>query len=1035
MRIEAILVLNLGIISVSMTLEDFFTLTEMKDGLTALSRVEELITVMQKEKECGVKNASDATRQWTAVASTIAATENKDCLDRFINLDGLLFIDRWLKEAQQLCTDANESFVEESITALLQALEKLHVDNEKSKSSGIWITIETLLGHKSSRVKDRAKLLFDSWKQESCEDKVNNVVDNVGLLHNDGTSKPILDEDRPSSSGVSTSEGTVKGEEMQTAEPAKEIISSDILSGRDDVQINNQQGIDKSSNSANIDEITANPSALIILNSVEKSPTEEDSTVCSIGGSTPSEPSFVAPKNGTVEGQPDFSKVNELTKNEKQADKAENSLPSPKEPFIVSSDAGASSSLELMKQPTLQNNGGLNENDSCQKLSPVGGAVASASDSRSVIGDSKFINNLNVVDDSECCSKASHFSSGNHNSLAKPEDLGTSSMTDDLESVDDDKEYGRDDEHKKSSSDEDMESASDEDTDFRSAYEFSKPVMDSNRSRATDRRRSDSEFDIGFGVDALEVARRVAEAVEREVGDLKGPFSCSSSEKISSGEPKEAGSPDSINEKQDRPPEVSSKEEPTAQSHSAEAYPTEDLQVRNIANLDVVPENCTHAVDSSQVTEAVEETKMNIDKGPCGFDLNEELFSDEVERYANIVSTPVPVVSASRPVTSGLSVSPLQFEGSLGWKGSAATSAFRPASPRRNSDNDKNHSVGGTSDSSSKQRQDFLDIDLNVAEGGEDLGKQIPALSGLPSGESSVEASPKKSKRFKLDLNTIEDDSDVLPLNLKAEGQQLFHHRNGHRSPSPASSSSSMQPFMRNIDLNDRPSFIDSIEQGSGKSFQGVNKFVVPNSVISIMGTRVEINRKDTVPQVLSLHSGKSLEPAFDAATMTRTGSFLGLASTGSYGHSPVYGYNGLATGPTMSFSNPMYGPGGAIPCMLDSRGTLMPQNLVSTAPPFPQHPFIMGMANAHPSLNGAGPSRPNFDLNSGFVVEGGGNRDSVLRPFFISGQGRPLEEQLRTNSQPPSSSAIGGKRKEPDGGWEAYQFSYKQHQPPSWKQ
>lgn len=156
-------------------------------------------------------------------------------------------------------------------------------------------------------------------------------------------------------------------------------------------------------------------------------------------------------------------------------------------------------------------------------------------------------------------------------------------------------------------------------------------------------------------------------------------------------------------------------------------------------------------------------------------------------------------------------------------------------------------------------------------------------------------------------------------------------------------------------------------------------------SVISLLGTRVEINRKDCAPHVLPLHNGKAVEPAVDATTMTRTGSFLGLASTGSYGHSPVFGYNGLTSGPALSFSSTMYGPGGAIPCMVDSRATLMPQNasLASAAPPFSQHPFIMSMTNAQPGLNGAGPSRPNFDLNSGFVIEGGGNRDSVLRPFF----------------------------------------------------
>ncbi|KAL2895451.1 hypothetical protein RDABS01_011360 [Bienertia sinuspersici] len=73
-----------------MTLEDFFTLTEMKDGFTAPARVEELITVMQKEKIL------------------------------------------WLKDAQTFPDEASDCFVEEAISALLQAVEKLQVDGDNT---------------------------------------------------------------------------------------------------------------------------------------------------------------------------------------------------------------------------------------------------------------------------------------------------------------------------------------------------------------------------------------------------------------------------------------------------------------------------------------------------------------------------------------------------------------------------------------------------------------------------------------------------------------------------------------------------------------------------------------------------------------------------------------------------------------------------------------------------------------------------------------------------------------------------------------
>lgn len=977
-----------------MTLEDFFTLTEMKDGLTSLSRVEELVKVMQKEKDCAVKNVGDASRQWTAVASTIAATENKDCLDLFIQLDGLWFIDRWLQDAQKFCTNTSESFIEESITALLQALEKLHINSERSMSSGIWITVKNLLGHKSSTVQDRARILFDSWKQERNEDVSNREADNIVVSHDDGSSKLVAEDSRPSASSIPTdSEGTNKGN-TYTSDPAER---------GDDVGIhtdNNQPSTDKILDCADAKERSADPTASsVVSNPVKENPsTMEDPTVRPPGG-TSVETSFPVPKKGTVEEPSDFQKVNEVSKNEKHSDKVESSVSSPVKPGSASLVADAASPRETKKQPDLEVNVEANENDWCQKISGTDCAIAPASESKSAVGESRVVNHSNAAEDGECCSNALHDSSVTGNMLGKPEDLEMTSSLDDLGTVYEDKEH-----------------ASDEDGDFRIAYEFSKPVMDTKSSDVINKRRSDSELD--YGVDALEVARQVAKAVEREV--FKGPFPSSSSEKTSEGGLKQPGSPDSINEKQDLPTEGSPHELPTAQSHSAEARSEGEVHVRNEANLDAKPDN--HDMEFSQVTEAAQETEINPGKGLCGFDLNEEVCSDEMDQPGNAVSTPISVVSASRPATiPGLPVAPLQFEGTLGWKGSAATSAFRPASPRKNPDSDKNHSVGGTSDSSSKQRHDFLNIDLNVAEGGDDLGKQIPASSGLPSGESSIEVS-QRSERFKLDLNRIEDDGDVLPSNTTVEGQHMYN-RNGRCSPTPASSSSSMQPSMRNFDLNDGPSLQDSLDQGPSK-FSQILVSKPDASVISIMGTRVEINRKDSVPQVTSLPNGKAVEPAVDA---TVTSSFLGLAPTGSYTHSPVFGYNGLTTGPSISLSSAMYGPTGAIPCVVDTRTTLLPQIVPSATavPPYSQPPFMLSMTNAQPGLNGAGPSRPNFDLNSGYMVEGG-NRDSGLRQFFITGQ-----EHLRTNSQPPSSSSIGGKRKEPDGGWEAYQFSYNPQQPP----
>ncbi|KAJ6731084.1 TRANSCRIPTION ELONGATION FACTOR (TFIIS) FAMILY PROTEIN-RELATED [Salix viminalis] len=61
------------------------------------------------------------------------------------------------------------------------------------------------------------------------------------------------------------------------------------------------------------------------------------------------------------------------------------------------------------------------------------------------------------------------------------------------------------------------------------------------------------------------------------------------------------------------------------------------------------------------------------------------------------------IVSASRPAAAcGSPAAPSHFEGTPGWRGPAATNAFRPSSPRKTSNGDKT-----------------VEIDLIVAEDGE----------------------------------------------------------------------------------------------------------------------------------------------------------------------------------------------------------------------------------------------------------------------------------------------------------------------------
>ncbi|KAK7382942.1 hypothetical protein VNO78_28606 [Psophocarpus tetragonolobus] len=1059
-----------------MTLEDFFTLTEMKDGLTAPSRVQELVYVMKKEQDCVFKNASDATRQWAAVASTIAATENKDCLDLFIQLDGLWFINRWLKDAQNLDADnSNDGFIEESITALLRAVEKLYLDNEKSISSGISVTVSNLLVHRSSKVQDRARVLFDRWKgggdaephDNSNLDRINNRSDNI-VIEEVQLSSVI--EDDSDVNHVFQLAGGEKSLLGGSANQLQEKVSS--------IQVQSANNALQSSVNLDCEDIKERSNHVdSVLASFQEVATRNEGETTSAGTSK-----LPVTKQGNFDLQ-----FNDLSKKEKQ----DQNVKGPPEELIVPGTSSASAkpdpepvcigdseakALESVKEPSLEHNVERNENVVCLKTNVSGSMRTPASDGMNRGDDVIAINCNNPRlpkasgKDDDCCSKALQDLSVTGSNSEKPElsflrteYVGVLKDSKGKESdQDDDTSYDSD------PFNQDKSLRSPNTIDWSSEMELRNGVVDalevaqlvaleverecirtvkegisqvSNKVNSTtnhsdsfkwgngpknpniNNKSSDIELECGI-VDALEVARQVAQEVEREV--------CSSSlEKIIEGGNRQADCLDSIGRKHAvthvLPEEVSSR-----QSNFAEVCSEE-------AGHKVVSDNIEVGQDdlgSSQVTEAARDPGGNSEKSLCTFDLNEVGF-DGIDASVNAISTmPLPVVSASKPAqTSGLPMPPLKFEGTLGWKGSAATSAFRPATPRKSSDSEKNVSVGGNLEIS-KQRHDFLDIDLNVAEDEEGLIKQIGEASGLPSGQSSAELSPKRSSRFELDLNST---SDAQPSEQIME-EPIFSGRNGYWSPSPASSSSSMQPSVRNIDLNDRPYFqTDLVDQGHSKLFsitEAYKRSKLDAPVISIMGAKVEVGGRDCVPQTLSLPNGKAINPAMDLA-LSGPGGILGMGPTLSYNHSTTFGYNGLTSVPALSFSSAMYGSSACpVPYMVDSRGTpVVPQvggSSSTVLSSYTQPPFMVSMACTQLGLNGVASSRPNFDLNSGFTIDGG-NRDTLTaRQFFFPAHGRAMEEHMRTLPQ-SSSSGLSVKRKEPDGGWDTYAFSYKHQQPP-WK-
>ncbi|KAF5767453.1 putative transcription regulator IWS1 family [Helianthus annuus] len=449
------------------------------------------------------------------------------------------------------------------------------------------------------------------------------------------------------------------------------------------------------------------------------------------------------------------------------------------------------------------------------------------------------------------------------------------------------------------------------------------------------KRPSDMELDYGM-VDPLELARQVANEVELEVDSPEQ--SCSSTTSEPEPGPSSKGSPS-----------------PAEPEHPA-----------------------------TQINETGQESGLNPEKGFSGFDLNQEVSSHEIEteneRLVDQIVTPVSVVSASRAAAAdGLPVAPLQFEGTLGWKGSAATSAFR-----RIPESEKTYS-SSSSHNNSNQRLNHLDFDLNVAEDSDDkIDKTQDFLS-----RDKVE----ESSKLQLDLNSFGDgDAGVISLDWKHDGR--VRQNGAHKM---------------DLNLNDHLTIQNNASFNNtlfGKPFNNKRD----ESVFSIFGTQVEVNHNEYIPHpTFPPSNGRIPEPSVDFSLgRPGSGSGFGVGSSMPYANLPAYGYghNGYTMGP-------MYAPpGGPIPYMVQ--------------PTFPQptQPFFFNMAatGAPSGSNGAGPSRNSLDLNPGFITEMGNremnNNNMGLRQFF-------------NHNQASSSSVTGGKREEPDSGWELFPMNYKHQQPP----
>lgn len=485
------------------------------------------------------------------------------------------------------------------------------------------------------------------------------------------------------------------------------------------------------------------------------------------------------------------------------------------------------------------------------------------------------------------------------------------------------------------------------------------------------------------------------------------------------------------------------------------------------------------------------------------FDLNEGLVLDEGPQEPAVVCYPVspipifPVVSPSVPIAVVAStkgsfippVSPLKVKGELGWRGSAATSAFRPAEPRRTPDRNPDkcqnateadgrttdwnpdrcqaaNETGRTSDRcqgatetdtplapSKRVSQPLFDFDLNIADEGllqEEIA--VPTHNSSSATPSNIHSSVK----LDLDLNRADESEENGPVLIsdqrKTEVLDISNRNNG--------SSGGAKRVKHDFDLNDGLCMDDIIAVDDSIASNG-NVRIVGNQVSSLVGLKM-------APDMINLppwsHNGGPIPAvAMPAYAPVRPESPFSVAVPQSFFsvgqaqsipsfHADIYRPpTGFSSSTAAAFSYPMQSPGfsytgypfgfssASFPAVsasfLDSSGSHpfppgASQILTSGAiiPPHIGPSYLMGLTKIPTPNNDRIWSRPNLDLNSGpdtLEAEGKEERAGSKHVAVLEG---PLitDEQTRVIRQ-SQASTDSFKRKEPEGGWDLNRFGLKQ--------
>ncbi|XP_065876346.1 uncharacterized protein [Euphorbia lathyris] len=500
-------------------------------------------------------------------------------------------------------------------------------------------------------------------------------------------------------------------------------------------------------------------------------------------------------------------------------------------------------------------------------------------------------------------------------------------------------------------------------------------------------------------------------------------------------------------------------------------------------------EECTSAVMDkapSSAGDSNKEAKMEFDLNE-GFSVDDGRFGELNNLRAPESSTRVPLVSPlSLPVSSGSSGLPasitvasaakrpfvppedlLKNKVELGWKGSAATSAFRPAEPRKSLELPLTICNSLPDLPAAKVTRPPLDIDLNVAD--ERIHEDMAFRSTIGSAcdlannhdlshdESMGSAPVRNFVGLDLDLNRMDEPTDIVTSNSHMLDVQLqpvkspfggIHNRNVR--------------VRRDFDLNDGPLVDEAcVEQSSfGQHTRNSAPTHAQPSVSTLRINNAEIGNFSSWFTQGNPYSAMAMQSALPdrgeqpfpvvapgGPQRILAASAVSTPYTPDVYRGPVLSSSPAVPFPSAPFQYPVFSfgnfplhstafSGGSTPYVDSPSGgricfPAMHSQVLGPTGAVQSHynrPFVVGL----PDSNNSGSAessrkwgRQGLDLNTGPLgpdIEGRDETSSLAsRQLSVANSQAIAEEQSRMYQV-----AGGGvlKRKEPDGGWEGYKQS-----------